>query len=113
MSELSIGEKIIQLENFLLNPESTECQNYVSDLLEGETNRPEELFVQKFLNVEFWKQLGFNDSELKFERHAGVGGRVEWTLKVDGKVIAIECKRPFLIKNDKEVINELDGNDIH
>lgn len=112
MTELD-GEKISQLESFLLNPKSSECQNYISDLLEGQTNRPEELFVQKFLNVEFWKQLGFNDSELKFERQAGVGGRVEWTLNIDGKLIAVECKRPFLVKNDKELINELDGNDIH
>jgi len=112
MEKSVVGPKLQQLENFLRIPESEESKNYISDLLEGETSRPEELFVQKFLNVEFWKELGYDDSELKFERPAGVSGRVEWTLKFDGKVIAIECKRPYFVKKGREVKNELDGNDI-
>lgn len=110
--DIEDGSKLKQLENFLTKPESEESKNYISDLLEGETTRPEELFVQKFLNVEFWKELGYLDSELKFERPAGVSGRVEWTLKIDDKMIAIECKRPYFVRKDKEVRNELDGNDI-
>jgi len=110
--ESELGSKLQSLHNFLLISNSEESKNYISDLLSGETSRPEELFVQKFLNVDFWKELGFSDSELKFERPAGVSGRVEWTLKVDGKMIAIECKRPYFVKKNKEVKNELDGNDI-
>lgn len=109
---MDLTPKLLGLKNFLTNSNSEESINYISDLLSGETARPEELFVQKFLNAEFWKELGYLDSELKFERPAGVHGRVEWTLKIDDKLIAIECKRPYFIKNEKEVKNELDGNDI-
>lgn len=110
--KLEKGSKIFSLQEFLTNPDSEESKNYISDLLSGETNRPEELFVQKFLNVEFWKELGFDDNELKFERSAGITGRVEWTLKIEDKLIAIECKRPYFVNKNKEVKNELDGNDI-
>ena len=109
---MNVTPKLQSLKNFLTNPNSEESKNYISDLLTGETSRPEELFVQKFLNVDFWKELGYDDKELKFERYAGVSGRVEWTLKIDGKLIAIECKRPYFVKKDKEIKNELDGNDI-
>ena len=97
---MSIQEKMVKLqklESFILNPESEESKNHISDLLEGETERPEELFVQKFLNTEFWTEIEYNDSELKFKRTAGIRGRVEWTLKIDGKLIAIEWKRPIAL----------------
>lgn len=104
--------KLQQLENFLTKPDSDESKNYISDLLSGGTARPEDLFVQKFLSVDFWKELGFFDSEIKIEYPTGAGGRVEITLLVEGQKIAIECKRPYLVKDEEVVKNELNGDDI-
>lgn len=106
------GPKLKQLENFLLNPDSDESKNYINDLLTKETARPEDLFVQKFLSVDFWKELGYSDNEIKIEETAGTKGRVEIALHVEGKRIAVECKRPYLVKKGEAVENELDGNDI-
>jgi len=104
--------KLRQLENFLTKPESDESRNYISDILSGATARPEDLFVQKFLSVDFWKELGFSDNEIKIEYPAGAGGRVEITLLVEGQKIAIECKRPYLVKNGEIIKHELNGDDI-
>ena len=106
------GPKLKQLKNFLLNPDSDESKNYINDLLTKETARPEDLFVQKFLSVDFWKELGYSDNEIKIEETAGTKGRVEIALHVEGKRIAFECKRPYLVKKGEAVKNELDGNDI-
>jgi len=103
--------KLQQLRNFLLDGDSEESKNYISDLLSGGTKRPEDLFVQKFLGVDLWKELGFADNEIKIEYPAGAGGRVEITLQVEGQKIAIECKRPFVIKNNEAAKHELDGED--
>jgi hypothetical protein len=105
-------QKLEQLRNFLLDNDSEESRNYISDLLSGSTNRPEDLFVQKFLSVDFWKELGFADSEIKIESAAGAGGRVEITLHVDGQKIAVECKRPYILKNNQATKHELNGEDI-
>jgi hypothetical protein len=85
--------KLLQLKNFLVDDTSEEFRNYVSDLLSGATSRPEDLFVQKFLAVDFWKELGFSDKEIKIENPAGATGRVEITLQVGNLRIGIECKR--------------------
>lgn len=112
MSESESRPKLVQLENFLLKPESDESKNYIADLLSGGTSRPEDLFVQKFLSVDFWKEMGFSDNEIKVEYPAGAGGRVEITLYVEGQKIAVECKRPYIIKNNEIIKHNLNGNDI-
>ncbi|HXW12850.1 MAG TPA: hypothetical protein VD694_08825 [Nitrososphaeraceae archaeon] len=101
------------MKNFLTDGNSEESRNYVSDILSGHTTRPEDLFVQKFLGVDFWKELGFKDKEIKIEYPAGVGGRVEITLKVDNEKIAVECKKPYIIKGKEVFKNVLDGEDIN
>ncbi len=113
MEAEQFGTKLTQLQKFLTDPDSEESRNYISDILSGETNRPEDLFVQKFLSVDFWKELGFKDSEIKIEYPAGTTGRVEITLKVDEHKIAIECKKPYFIRSDKVSKNVLNGEDIN
>ena len=109
-----IGHKVQRLKNFLTVPESAESKNYISDLLGGVLARPEEAFVHKFLDDPFWVELGYDeDTELPFESNAGIGGRVEGTLRFEGKKIAIECKKPYkTTKKGVENINELNGNDV-
>jgi hypothetical protein len=113
MSEI-LSPKLQRLKNFLINPESDESQNYVSDLLGGVLARPEEAFVHKFLDDPFWVELGYDeDTELPFESNAGIGGRVEGTLRFEGIKIAVECKKPYELKKKKfETINPLDGDDV-
>jgi len=113
MEKLETRPKLQQLENFLLKPESEESKNYISALLEGKFGRPEEAFVNEFLNKDFWKELGFSGDEAIIERRAGIKGRVEFSLDFDGKKIGVECKKPYEVKNQKEVINELKGDDIN
>jgi len=113
MEKSAGGPKLQQLENFLLKPESEESKNYISALLEGKFGRPEEAFVNEFLNKDFWKELGFSGDEAIIERVAGIKGRVEFSLDFDGKKIGVECKKPYEIKKQKEVINELKGDDIN
>jgi len=113
MEKSDVGPKLQQLENFLLKPESEESKNYISTLLEGKLGRPEEAFVNEFLNKDFWKELGYAGDEVIIERIAGIKGRVELSLDFDGKKIGVECKRPYNIKKEKEVINELKGDDIN
>lgn len=112
MEKSDLRPKLQQLENFLTKHDSNESKNYISDLLGGGTARPEDLFVQKFLSVDFWNEMGFSDNEIKIEYPAGPGGRVEITLHVEGQKIAIECKKPYIIKNEQPVVNKLDGEDI-
>jgi len=109
--ELEIGPKLKQLQNFLTVPNSEESKNYIDDILSGETDRPEDLFVNNFLSRDFWKEIGYSINEIKHEGHAGISGRVEITLKIEDKKIAVECKRPYLVKKGKEVKNNLDGSD--
>lgn len=111
-NEPILDYKLKQLKNFLTDPNSGESKNYINDLLSGSTRRPEEQFVQKFLNVDFWKELGFADHEIKIEGPAGVSGRVEITLQIENQKIAVECKKPYLQKGRKIVKNFLDGEDI-
>lgn len=113
MSKTEKNPKLKQLENFLINPDSEESKNYISSLLAGKLKRPEEAFVNEFLSKEFWNELGYSREETNFEAPAGVTGRVEWSLEFENKKIAIECKKPYLIKNGREVKHNLDGNDIH
>jgi len=68
--------------------------------------------VHEILNSDFWKEMGYSKDEAFFEAPANIKGRVEWSLEIEGKKIAIECKKPYLLKKDKEVIHQLDGNDI-
>ncbi|HJU13638.1 MAG TPA: N-6 DNA methylase [Candidatus Nitrosotalea sp.] len=111
MSELEKGPKLQQLENFLTKPDSDESKNYTNDLLFGGTARPEYLFVQKFLSVDFWREMGFSDHEIQIESPAGVGGRVEITLAFDDQKIAIECKKPYVIQNGQTIVHKLQGAD--
>ena len=110
--EGKLGPKIQNLKNFLTDLNSEESQNYINDLISKETVRPEELFVGKFLNAEFWKEVGFSDKEIKIEGRAGVKGRVEIGLHIEDRKIAVECKKPYYLKNGEAVRSELDGNDI-
>ena len=112
MEKSGVGPKLQQLKNFLTDPSSDESKNYINDLISGGTARPEDLFVQKFLSVDFWNELGFSDDEIKVEGPAGGSGRVEIALIVDDQKIAIECKRPYFVKNGQAVKNDLDGDDI-
>jgi len=105
------GPKLKQLENFLIDPESEESKNYISSLLAGKFARPEEAFVDEFLSSDFWKEMGYQGAERIPEGHAGVRGRVEHSLEVDEKKIAVECKQPYTIKHDEAIVNKLDGND--
>jgi len=107
----SESPKLLQLENFLTKPESEESQNYISSLLAGKFARPEEAFVDEFLSSDFWKEMGYRGAERIPEGHAGVRGRVEHSLEVDDKKIAVECKQPYTIKHDEAIVNKLDGND--
>jgi len=93
VSKTETNPKLKQLENFLLKPESEESKNYISSLLAGKLKRPEEAFVNEFLSKEFWNELGYSREETNFEAPAGVTGRVEWSLEIENKKIAIECKR--------------------
>ena len=110
--EGKLGPKIQNLKNFLTDLNSEESQNYINDLISKETVRPEELFVGKFLNAEFWKEVGFSDKEIKIEGRAGIKGRVEIGLHIEDRKIAVECKKPYYLKNGEAVRSELDGNDI-
>lgn len=112
MEKEQLSPKLKQLRNFLTDENSEEARNYISDLLSGETKRPEDLFVQKFLSVDLWKELGFADNEIKIEYPAGVSGRVEITLHVKGEKIAVECKKPFVVKKNQPFKHMLDGSDI-
>ncbi len=60
----SEGPKLRQFSNFLTNSDSEESKNYIDDIIAGGTKRPEDLFVQKFLSVDLWKELGFSDTEV-------------------------------------------------
>ena len=55
--------KLTELENFLLNENSTERKNYEDNLLSGKSRRPEEEFITRHLGRDFWKELGYDDSE--------------------------------------------------
>ena len=112
MEKSGVGPKLQQLENFLTRPESEESKNYINDMITKETARTEDLFVHKFLNYDFWREMGFSDKETKIEDTAGTKGRVEIAFHIEGQKIAVECKRPYLLKKGEAVINELDGNDI-
>ncbi len=101
-----------RLEDFLTKPDSEVSKNYIADLLSGKLARPEESFVHSILNQSFWEDMGFSINETHFEKPAGTGGRVEWSLEIEGKKIAVECKKPYIIKNEKETINNIDGTDI-
>jgi len=109
---LEIGPRLKQLKNFLMDPNSEESKSYISKLLSRKLTRPEETFVHEILNADFWKEMGYSKDEANFEAPADVKGRVEWSLEIDGKKIAVECKKPYLLKKDKEVIHQLDGSDI-
>jgi len=113
MAELEVGPKLKQLEEFLMDPNSEASRDYISDLLGGKLTRPEETFVQKFINDAFWEEMGYAPDERKFEAPAGIGGRVEWSLEFDNKKLAIECKKPYNTKNEREIINDLRGDDIN
>ncbi len=112
MMEIEISPKLNQLKNFLMVPNSEESTSYISKLLGGKLTRPEETFVHEILNSDFWKEMGYSKDEAFFEAPANIKGRVEWSLEIEGKKIAVECKKPYLVKRGKEVIHQLDGNDI-
>jgi hypothetical protein len=108
------GPRLQKLENFLTKPESIESTSYISDLLSKKLKRPEETFVQKILNDSFWEEMGFSETERKFEAPAGITGRVEWSLQFEDRKIAIECKTPYKINSkNQEEIHQLNGNDVH
>lgn len=98
MEKSSVGSKLQQLKNFLTRPDSEESKNYINDMITKETARPEDLFVHKFLNYDFWREMGFSDKETKIEDTAGTKGRVEIAFHIEGQKIAVECKRPYLLK---------------
>jgi len=111
LETIEIGPKLKQLQNFLTDPNSEESKNYISSFLSGKLARPEEAFVNDFLSRDFWSELGYSINEAHFQANAGISGRVEWSLEFDGKKIAVECKKPYNKKKEKEVINELKGDD--
>ena len=96
--------KLAELENFLLNENSTERKNYEDNILSGKSRRPEEEFITRHLGRDFWKELGYDDSELGFQEKAGDRGFVEIALTVDGKKIAVECKKPFGIIPNPSIV---------
>ena len=75
--------KLTELENFLLNENSMERKNYEDNLLSGKSGRPEEEFVARHLGRDFWKELGYDDSEIGTQEKAGDRGFVEILLTVD------------------------------
>lgn len=102
--------KLEALKNFCLDENSNERKMYVEHILNNKTNRPEQLFISKFLSNDFWKELGYIDNEIHIESEAGdKSGRIEYTLNIGGKKIGIECKKPFNVKNDVVMPNILDG----
>ena len=67
--------KLTELENFLLNENSTERKNYEDNLLSGKSGRPEEEFVARHLGRDFWKELGYDDFELGTQETSNNGSR--------------------------------------
>ncbi|NQV39915.1 MAG: N-6 DNA methylase [Nitrosopumilus sp.] len=113
MSKVKINLQLQNLKEFLLDQNSEVSKDYITKLLSGKLKRPEETFVHTILNDAFWEERGYSINERNFEAPAGGNGRVEGSLEFYGKKIAIECKKPYEVRKDKEEINELDGNDIH
>ena len=103
--------KLAELENFLLNENSTERKNYEDNILSGRSARPEEEFISRHLGRDFWKELGYADSEIGDQHRAGDRGFVEIALTVDGKKIAVECKKPFDKMKDQIMVRPLRGDD--
>ena len=103
--------KLTELENFLLNENSNERKIYEDNILSGKSRRPEEEFITRHLGRDFWKELGYDDSELGFQEKAGDRGFVEIALTVDGKKIAVECKKPFDKMKDQIMVRHLKGED--
>ncbi len=104
--------KVEKLKKFLLDENSEEYRIYADFILGGLSRRPEDEFIDRHLGHDFWRELGFNDSELGSEHSAGHGAmRVEISLMVDGKKIAVEVKKPYAKIRDRIFPNSLNGND--
>ena len=104
--------KIEKLKKFLLDESSEEYVIYANFILQGLSRRPEDEFIDRHLGHDFWRELGFDESEIGSEHSAGHGAmRVEISLMVDEQKIAVECKKPYAKNGDRIYPHPLDGDD--